>query len=126
MAPAIFPLRVDAGNLQIEDRLRLVRRHVPHQVEELPIRVLGQEPQQPVGPPAEGAGQIVDPVTGLQQLFGVDPDAVHGGADGQRLSVPVGDHAAMRRDGSHAQMTRVALTGEEFLIQQWKVATTVR
>src|SRR5690606_10291426 len=114
-------LREYAGDVEREDRARLVWVHAPAQVHELLVAALPQLAGQLVGGHAERGGEFGQPVRVLEQLLRVAPDRFDRRRHRQRLAVAVGDHAARGRDRDLAQEAGIALLAVEVVVDQLQV-----
>src|SRR6185312_1988994 len=108
-------LAVDAGDAQVQYRLRGFGRHLATQIDELAVRALGQAALQLVRIHAQRARQIRDALVVVQHLGGIGPDRGHRRRHRQRLAIAVEDGAARDRDRHLAQEARVALALVELL-----------
>jgi hypothetical protein len=81
------------------------------------LRVGVQAFAQAVGWQLEGLGQRGYGVGTIGEQLRVGPDGRHGGADGQRLTVAVRDHAAACRDLALAQEALLAFIAQKFVLQ---------
>src|SRR5690606_38462574 len=111
---AILALRADAGQTELEHLRRTVRREMAPQVQKLAIEVARDAPRERLLLEIEHRGELADAVERRAEILRVDPDAVDRRADGERLTVAVGDHAAVGGDLYGTDVTVVALRREEF------------
>ena len=120
----IFTLDVDAGDAEAGDLRRLVRTHMATQIHELLARILRHPPCKLLVIDPQRIGEFADSIRRLRQATRVQPDAIDRRADGERLSVAIGNDATMRRDLRHAQLAHIALSRQELCIEHLQVNGT--
>ena len=117
----ILAKRRHARNPQLQDSRGVIRRQVPAQVDELPFKVAGDAPYEPVLVHLQDLRQFGQTMHGRRQVHRIRPDAVHRSADGQRFAVPVDDRTPMRGDLHRAQGAIVALCRKKLPLVELQV-----
>ena len=118
---AVLARGVHARDAERLDLRGLGRLAVPGEIEELAVEVARDAARELLAVESERLGEARNLIRGGGQLGRVHPDRVHRRGDRQRLPVAVGDGAAVRDDLQHAREARVALLGEEAVIDELQV-----
>ena len=95
---AVLAQQIHARNAQRLDVRRLLGRHMAHQIQKFAIEIAGDSAREGLLVFLERSAELRQLIDVVVELLRVDPDAIHRRADRQRLTVAVGDRAAMRRD----------------------------
>ena len=117
----VFAHQVHARQVQLADRLGVLRIQMPRQPEEVTILAAGNAARQVRAIAIQDLGKILPAFGGSSQFPGIGPHGVHRRADRQRRSVTVENPAAVcnRRDFAHEP--RITLADEKAAIRQLQV-----
>ena len=118
---AILPLHVDAGDVLGKHVSRHFRGQTTLHVHEALVHIARTATRQRVGIDSEQPRQRRYTIDGRRDLPGISPDAIDRRTDRERLTVAIGDCAAVRDDPFVAQMPRIGLPIEEFLVEHLQV-----
>ena len=114
----IFAFEIDARNTKLAHRVGNRRRQLPDQVQELAILIAGDALYEFLAVKLQCLRQARNLIGGRRQFLGIHPHGVHRRADRKGLAIAIGDHAAMRSDGSNAREALVAFRGVEIVLIQ--------
>ncbi len=105
---AIFTRGVDPWNPERLDPLSLSRLPTPCDIEKVPVQIARHPTSQLLPIELQGARETRDLIRGERKLLGIHPYGIDRRAHRQRLTVSIGDRAAMRCYYRSARESRIA------------------
>jgi hypothetical protein len=84
----------------------------------LTVQIAGDSSREFLAVLLQRTGEARDLVGRESQLLRVDPDGVNRSADGERLTVPIGDGSTVRGNRRYARDTRITLLREKGVIDE--------
>ncbi len=118
---AVFTNDVNARQIERHNRVRLVRRQVPFQVQEFLVRAAGQPPHEHLGIEVQHGGKLRHAIDCCRNNFRVCPDAVDRRTDRQRLAISIRNGSAVRGNPFGSQVAGIRLLIQEVLVKHLQV-----
>ena len=119
-APVFFQC-IDPGHSQGHDPGTILRRHMPAQVNELLVCIGPQASGQGIRIHTQRSGQLGPTLGLLHQMLRIGPQGHHRRTDRQRLTMAIGNLAAVCRNRQMTHAALVTLVFQEALIEHMQI-----
>ena len=118
---AVFALQRDAGHIQGHDRRGPLRIDAPLEVDKGFVPTFRKQALDATRLKFKQLGQLSLLRQCRVELLRINPHGIDRRADGERFTVAIGDHAAMRGHGHHAQIACVTLFLQEISMKHVQI-----